>query len=116
VAKLLVSPTAADALAQLILTHSLPADTKDRFKRSVAPLAEFPRLGRELEGAGFDGMRFLLGPWRWLVIVYSYDLDADEVWILTVEDARSSAAVTNFRVKSELSSAPRVTLAPSPAI
>jgi plasmid stabilization system protein ParE len=97
VAQLLVSPTAADALARLILTHSLPADTKDRFKRSVAPLAEFPRLGRELEGAGFEGMRFLLGPWRWLVVVYAYDLDSDEVWILTVEDARSSTAATSFR-------------------
>ena len=95
--KLLVSPTAADALARLILTHSLPADTKDRFKRSVAPLVEFPRLGRELEGGGFEGMRFLLGPWRWLVIVYSYDPDADEVWILTVEDARSSTAATHSR-------------------
>jgi plasmid stabilization system protein ParE len=95
-AKLLISPTAADALARLILTHSLPADTKDRFKRSVASLAEFPRLGNELEAPGFEGMRFLLGPWRWLVIVYSYDLDAEVVWILTVEDARSSTAVTNF--------------------
>jgi plasmid stabilization system protein ParE len=97
VAKLLVSPTAADALAQLIRTHSLPADTKDRFKRSVVPLAEFPRLGRELDGAGFEGMRFLLGPWRWFVIVYSSDASADEVWILTVEDARSSTAATHFR-------------------
>ena len=95
--KLLVSPTAADALAKLILTHSLPTDTKDRFKRSVAPLAEFPRLGRELEGGGFEGMRFILGPWRWLVVVYSYEVDADEVWILTVEYARSSTAATNFR-------------------
>jgi hypothetical protein len=25
------------------------------------------------------------------------EVDADEVWILTVEDARSSTAVTNFR-------------------
>lgn len=96
-AKVRVSPTAADALARLILTHSLPADTNERFKRSVAPLEEFPRLGRELEGAGFGGMRFILGPWRWLVVVYSYELDADEVWILTVEDARSSTAATSFR-------------------
>lgn len=95
--KVLVSPTAADALARLLLTHSLPADTKERFKRSVALLAEFPRLGRELEGAGFEGMRFLLGPWRWLVIVYSYEVEVDEVWILAVEDARSSTAATNFR-------------------
>ena len=60
-ATILVSPAAADALAQLILTHSLPADTKDRVKRSIAPLAEFPRLGRELHGGGYDGLRFLTG-------------------------------------------------------
>jgi plasmid stabilization system protein ParE len=96
-AKVIVSPAAADALAQLILTHSLPADTKERVRRSTAPLREFPQLGRELEGDGYSGLRFLLGPWRWLVIVYAYEADADEVWILTIEDARASTAVTNYR-------------------
>ncbi|HEY8645191.1 MAG TPA: type II toxin-antitoxin system RelE/ParE family toxin [Gaiellaceae bacterium] len=96
-AKVIVSPAAADALARLILTHSLPADTKERVRRSAAPLAEFPRLGRELEGDSYVGLRFLLGPWRWLVIVYAYETDADEVWILTFEDARASTAVTNYR-------------------
>lgn len=96
-ATIVVSPAAADALAQLILTHSLPADTNDRVKRSTVPLAEFPRLGRELHGDGYDGLCFLLGPWRWLVIVYAYEAVSDEVSVLMFEDARSSAAVTNYR-------------------
>lgn len=97
-ATIVVSPEAADALAQLILTHSLPADTKERVKRSIVPLAEFPRLGRELHGGGYDGLRFLLGPWRWLVVVYAYEADSDVVSVLMLEDARSSTAVTTYRV------------------
>jgi plasmid stabilization system protein ParE len=96
-AAIIVSPAVAEALARIILTHSLPADTKQRFRHSIEPLAEFPRLGRALEGGGFDGLRFVLGPWRWLVVVYAYEEDTDEVWILTVEDARASSAATNYR-------------------
>jgi plasmid stabilization system protein ParE len=96
-ARVIVSPAAADALTRLILTHSLPTDTKERVRRSLAPLGEFPRLGRELEGDAYSGLRFLLGPWRWLVIVYAHEAGADEVWILSIEDARASTAVTNYR-------------------
>jgi plasmid stabilization system protein ParE len=97
VAEIVVSPAAAEALARLTLTHSLPADTKERFRRSVRPLAEFPLLGRALEGGGYDGLRFVLGPWRWLVVIYEYDEAAGRVAIVAVEDARSSAAATGFR-------------------
>ncbi|HZO98628.1 MAG TPA: type II toxin-antitoxin system RelE/ParE family toxin [Gaiellaceae bacterium] len=96
-ARIVVSPTAENALARLIDTHSLPPDTKGRFKRSVAPLADFPQLGRPLEGGGYDGLRFVLGPWRWMVVLYEHDGDADVVRILLVEDARSSTAATNWR-------------------
>ena len=95
-ARIMVSPTARDSLARLTLTHSLPPDTNDRFRRSVSPLADFPRLGRALEGGGYDGLRFVLGPWRSMVIVYDYDVDADVVHVLVVEDARSSNAATNY--------------------
>jgi plasmid stabilization system protein ParE len=95
--RVVVSPAAADTLARLIVTHSLPADTTDRFRRSIAQLADFPLLGRALEGSGYDGTRFVLGPWRWMVIVYEIDPAADRVHILAVEDARSSSAATNRR-------------------
>ena len=89
-----VSPAAAASLARLIVTHSLPADTNERFRRSVAPLAEFPRLGKALEGGGDEGLRFILGPWRWMLIVYTYGREADVVAIATVQDGRTSAAAT----------------------
>jgi len=80
----------------MMRTHSLPADTTDRFRRSVSPLAEFPRLGRLLEGGAYDGLRFVLGPWRWMIVVYGYDVQGDVVQILLVEDGRSSNAATNY--------------------
>jgi plasmid stabilization system protein ParE len=95
--RIVVSPAAADSLARLTVTHSLPSETKERFRRSIRPLAEFPLLGRTLEGGGNDGLRFILGPWRWMVVVYEHDADADVVNILAVEDARSSTAATNYR-------------------
>lgn len=85
------------ALDRLIVSHSLPVDTKERFRRSIERLETFPRLGRELDGGGYDGLRFVLGPWRWMVVVYAYDDAADAIGVLTVQDARSSAAATNFR-------------------
>jgi plasmid stabilization system protein ParE len=95
--RIIVSPAAADSLARLTVTHSLPSETKERFRRSIKPLAEFPLLGRTLEGGGYDGLRFILGPWRWMVVVYEHNGDADVVNILAVEDARSSTAATNYR-------------------
>ena len=96
-AQVIVTPEAVAALDRLIITHSLPADTKERFRRSLKPLEAFPRLGRELEGGGYDGLRFLFGPWRWMVVVYEYDEANDTVGVLTVQDARSSTAATQFR-------------------
>jgi plasmid stabilization system protein ParE len=95
---IVVSPAAAESLGRLIVSHSLPADIKERFRRSIEPLAEFPLLGRGLEGGGLDGLRFVLGPWRWMVVVYEHDPDGDAVNILAVEDARSSTAATNYRL------------------
>ena len=95
--RIVVAPAAADSLARLIVTHSLPSDAKERFRRSIASLAEFPLLGRALEGGGYDGLRFVLGPWRWLVVVYEHQADADAVYVLAVEDARSSTAATSYR-------------------
>jgi hypothetical protein len=97
VPRVIVSPTADASLTRLVLTHSLPGDAKERFKRSLAPLADFPLLGRALEGSGYDGLRFTLGPWRWMVIVYEYDSATDLVQVLIVEDARSSHAATLHR-------------------
>jgi plasmid stabilization system protein ParE len=79
-------------LDRLIRTQSLPKNAKQRFKRSVRPLSRFPRLGPEL-GGRWSGFRFILGPWRWMLIVYLYLEDEDRVIIVTIQDARSSRDV-----------------------
>ena len=93
-ASVVVTPTASADLAMLITTHSLPADTTSRFKRSVASLAQFPLFGAPLHGRWSD-YRFLLGPWRWMIVVYIYDEPADRVAIVTIQDARSGRAPTS---------------------
>ena len=87
--RLVVTEAAARSLAELIESHSLPVDTKDRIRRTLAPLEQFPLFGPAIDSAS-PGLRFLLGPWRWLVIVYSYRKADDTVAILAFEDGRSA--------------------------
>ncbi len=34
--------------------------------------------------------RFVLGPWRWMLVVYVRDEDLDRVAIVSIQDARRS--------------------------
>ena len=68
-ARVELSIAAVEDLDALVRTHSLPPDTRDRVRRSLRPLQQFPGLGRELSGR-WEGFRLLLGPWRWMLIVY----------------------------------------------
>jgi len=94
VARVFVAPTARDALERLIKTHSLPPTTIARVKRSVARLARFPLMGRAIEEGRWSGYRFILGPWRWLVVLYRYDEETDTVMVASFEDGRSSKPTT----------------------
>lgn len=85
-----------DELETLIRTHSLPADTKQRVQASLRPLERFPRVGPELSGR-YSGLRFMLGPWRWLLLIYSFDEASDRVTVVSVQDARSTGAATGSR-------------------
>ena len=84
----IVAPTARADLERLLQTHSLPPSTRERVLRSIRPLRDFPLLGASLHGRWAE-FRFILGPWRWMIIVYRYDPDADTVAVLT---ARMAAA------------------------
>ena len=88
-ARVELSAAAVEDLDKLIRSYSLPQDTKERFKRSVKQLARFPLLGAALEGRWAD-FRFVLGPWRWMVVVYVYLETEDRVVIVTIQDGRSS--------------------------
>jgi plasmid stabilization system protein ParE len=89
-----VTPTAAADLDRLITTQSFPPDTRARFQRSVASLTRIPMIGAPLHGR-WSAYRFLLGPWRWMIVVYVYDAPTDRVAIVTIQDARSGRAATS---------------------
>jgi plasmid stabilization system protein ParE len=95
-ATVVITPTAKQDLETLIRSHSLPADTIGRFRRSVEGLETFPRIGANLDGR-WARYRFVLGRWRWMLVVYLYDETLDRVAIVTIQDARSSRAATATR-------------------
>jgi plasmid stabilization system protein ParE len=94
--RVVVTEAAARSLAALIDSHSLPSDTAARIRRTLAPLEQFPRLGPVLESA-MPEVRFLLGPWRWLLVVYIYRESDDLVAVLAFEDGSSASSATAGR-------------------
>ena len=92
-ARVEVAAAAAEDLDRLIVTHSLPASTKARVQRTLRPLERFPLLGAEL-GGRWTNFRFVLGPWRWMVVVYAYLEDEDRLVLVTIQDGRSTAGPT----------------------
>jgi hypothetical protein len=95
-ARVELSRTAVDDLDELVFTHSLPADTRERIRRILRGLERFPRLGAELQGR-WTGFRFVLGPWRWMLLVYVYLEVEDRVVVVTIQDGRSSRSPTADR-------------------
>jgi hypothetical protein len=89
-----LSLDAVEHLDRMIITHSLSADTRTRVRRSLGILEQFPLVGRRLEGRWKD-LRLLIGPWRWLLLVYLYDEREDLIVVVTIQDARSSTAATS---------------------
>lgn len=90
-ARVVVTDGAVQDLDDLVRTHRLPVETSARVGRSLQPLAAFPELGAEL-GGPFASRRFVLGPWRWMIIVYRFDPDLDLVVILAIVDVRTSTS------------------------
>lgn len=95
-ARVVVTQTAARDLRDLTRTHRLPENTIERVKRSLRPLADFPELGAELGGA-FAPRRFILGPWRWMIVIYRFYPESDVVAILAIADGRTSTSPTAHR-------------------
>lgn len=87
------SARALVGLDRLRLTHNLPTDTRERVEASARTLERFPRLGPELR-IHEDGseLRFLIGPWPWLVIIYlSIEIEHRAI-VISIEDGRAAAA------------------------
>lgn len=95
-ARVELAVAAVEDLDGLIRTHSLPGDTRERVARSLRSLAQFPTMGPALAGR-WEGYRFILGPWRWLILVYVSIENEDRVVVVTIQDARSSMAAAVSR-------------------
>jgi hypothetical protein len=96
VARVELARAAVDDLDALIRTHSLSPDTRAGVARSLGGLEELPLLGPAL-GGRWEGLRVLLGPWRWLLLVYAFIESEDRVVVVTVHDARSSTTAAGAR-------------------
>lgn len=90
-ARIVVTARAQRDLSDLIRSRDLPATTAERVGRALEPLANFPELGPTV-GGSFAQRRFLVGPWRWMIVIYAIDRDADAVVILRVVDGRTSSS------------------------
>ncbi len=93
-ATVVVTPSAAADLQRLVRTLSLPPTTRQRVVISLRALERFPLIGAPLDGR-WARFRFVLGLWRWMLVVCVYDGAADRVSIVTIQDARSSSAATS---------------------
>jgi hypothetical protein len=94
VARVELAVAAVEDLDGLVRTHTLPWDTRARVARSLRALERFPLMGPALSGH-WEGFRFLLGPWRWMLLVYVFIEAEDRVVVVTIQDARSSTAATS---------------------
>ena len=94
--RVVVTEAAVGELRALIWSHRLPEDTVDRVRRSLRALEDFPELGSPLGGA-FTGRRFLLGPWRWMIMINRLYPERDLVAVLAIVDGRTSTSPTANR-------------------
>ena len=69
----------------------LPPSHWRRIARSLKVLKTFPLAGRRLEGR-WAPLRFVLGPWPWMLLLYRYDKSTDRVFVVAMHDARSGGS------------------------
>jgi plasmid stabilization system protein ParE len=93
VPRVVVTPRAVEDLHELMVGLGLPADAPDRVRRSLRMLERFPLAGRALSGR-WEGTRFLIGPWPWMVLVHVHDEPADAVFVVAIHDGRSASSAT----------------------
>jgi hypothetical protein len=89
--RVLVTPRALEDLRGLVAGLGLTGDAVLRVQGSLRMLERFPLAGRALSGR-WDGTRFLVGPWPWMILVYVYDEPDDAVYVVALHDGRSEAS------------------------
>jgi hypothetical protein len=93
----IVTPRAVEDLHELIRLVGLPDSTLSRVQRSLRILELFPLAGRAFTGR-WEDVRFLIGPWPWMILLYVQDVEDDAVYVVAVHDGRNSAAATHDRL------------------
>lgn len=95
-ARVIVTPQARRDVDEAVTILDLPRDTWTRIARSLRVLEAFPLAGAEL-GGRWASTRFVLGPWRWMILLYYRDEASDQVYVVAMHDARSAASATAAR-------------------
>jgi hypothetical protein len=89
----IVTPRAVEDLHDLIRALALADSTLSRVQRSLRILEMFPLAGRALT-ARWEDVRFLIGPWPWMLLSYVQDVedDASFTWTGTIGARRACTA------------------------
>ncbi|HEV2791197.1 MAG TPA: type II toxin-antitoxin system RelE/ParE family toxin [Solirubrobacterales bacterium] len=90
-ARIIVTPQAQRDVEAAISALELPGDTWVRIARSLRVLEDFPLAGSQLEGR-WAPTRSVLGPWRWMILLYRFDESSDRVFVVAMHDARSAGS------------------------
>jgi plasmid stabilization system protein ParE len=96
VAQIIITPRARRDVDEAAAALNLPGDSWARIARSLRVLETFPLAGPELAGR-WAPTRFVLGPWPWMILVYSYEESTDRVYVVAMHDGRSAASATAKR-------------------
>lgn len=88
-----VTPRAQRDVDEAISTLNLPDDTWARIARSQQTLEVFPLAGAELSG-NWAPVRFVLGPWPWMILLYRYEESSGRVYVVAMHDGRSATSAT----------------------
>ena len=95
-AQVVVTPRAQRDVDEAISALNLPDDAWARIGRSLRVLETFPLAGPELAGR-WAPVRFVLGPWSWMILLYRYEESSDRVYVVAMHDGRSAASATAAR-------------------
>lgn len=90
-AQVIVTPRAQRDVDEAISALDLPDDTWTRVARSLRTLETFPLAGAEL-GDRWAPTRFVLGPWSWMILLYSYEVSSNRVYVVAMHDGRSATS------------------------
>jgi len=92
-AQVIVTPRAQRDVDEAISALNLPDDAWTRITRSLRTLETFPLAGVELAGR-WALTRFVLGPWPWMILLYSYEESSNRVYVVAMHDGRSATSAT----------------------